>query len=148
MADKISASKRSDNMRAIRSSDTQIELALRRALRRHGLTGYRLHRRDLPGRPDVAYVGRRLAVFVDGCFWHGCPVCYVAPTTKSEYWQDKLRRNIERDRAADERLRSDGWTVLRFWEHDIEADVDACVARVAEQLGTTAGPDRTLQKED
>lgn len=148
MADKISADKRSDNMRAIRSSDTQIELALRRALRRQGLTGYRLHRKDLPGRPDIVYVGRKLAIFVDGCFWHGCPVCYVAPATKGEYWREKLRRNMERDHIVGERLRSEGWTVLRFWEHDIEADVDACVARVAAQLGTTIALCRPLPKED
>jgi DNA mismatch endonuclease (patch repair protein) len=137
MADKISAERRSNNMRAIRSANTKIELALRRALRERGLTGYRVHRRDIAGRPDVAFIGLRVAVFVDGCFWHGCPECYVAPSTQSAYWKDKLARNQARDAAATAALEAGGWEVLRFWEHEVEADASECAARVEEAVAAS-----------
>jgi DNA mismatch endonuclease (patch repair protein) len=135
--DKISAARRSENMRAIRSANTKIELSLRTALRRRGMTGYRIHRRDIPGRPDVAFLGLRVAVFVDGCFWHGCPRCYVAPSTQSSYWTEKLARNVARDEAASATLKSSGWSVLRFWEHEVESDADACAARVEEAVAAS-----------
>lgn len=138
MADKISADRRSANMGAIRSRDTRIERLLRQSLRSLGLTGYRLDRRDLPGRPDIAFIGHRLAVFVDGCFWHGCPRCYVAPKTATAYWNDKLARNQARDRSADDALISLGWVVLRFWEHEVEADSDECARRVEAALRGSA----------
>lgn len=119
-----------------RSADTRPELALRRALRRLGLTGYRL-RRPVPGAPrrtvDVAFVGRRVAVMVDGCFWHGCPAHGSAPRANSGYWGPKLARNRERDAETTALLESAGWTVLRFWEHEDPEESAAAVAKALDR---------------
>jgi DNA mismatch endonuclease Vsr len=104
------------NMAAIRGRDTKPELRLRRLL--HGL-GYRfrLQRRDLPGRPDIVFPGRRKAIFVHGCFWHrhGCRNS-VLPKARAAWWAEKLGRNVERDRAAVIALEALGWSVLTVWE--------------------------------
>lgn len=100
--------------------DTTPELALRRELWRRGLRGYRLDWR-VPGlrrRTDLAWPGRRLAVFVDGCYWHQCPDHGRLPTANRTWWREKLARNVRRDRDTDERLRAAGWTVVRVWEHE------------------------------
>ena len=131
---------RSANMKANRRADTKPELVLRRAL--HGL-GYRYrkdHRLDLAGgtrvRPDIVFTARRVAVFVDGCFWHCCPEHGSQPSANNWYWEPKLRRNVERDRAADEALGNAGWTVVRLWEHEqLNAAVDAVVAALAATAG-------------
>lgn len=123
---------RSRNMRANRRADTKPEVALRRAL--HGL-GYRYRkdfRLDLPGgvrvRPDIVFTAKKIAVFVDGCFWHVCPEHGRQPTTNEWYWTPKLRRNMERDRAADAALTASGWQVVRLWEHEpLPSAVDAVV---------------------
>ncbi len=105
--------------------DTQPELALRRALHARGFR-YRVDW-ALPGMPrrraDIAFPRRRVAVFVDGCFWHSCPVHKTVPATNSRWWVEKLAKNVNRDRGTDEHLRSMGWTVLRFWEHEPLNDV-------------------------
>lgn len=110
-----------------RSKDTRPELELRRALRRRGLTGYRL-RWKVPGAPrrsiDVAFVGRRLAVLVDGCYWHGCPQHFAVPKGNRAYWSKKVARNRERDLETTALLESAGWRVLRFWSHE---DPEKCV---------------------
>src|SRR5215471_9857398 len=127
---------RSANMKANRRSDTKPELALRRAL--HGL-GYRYrkdHRIDLDDgvrvRPDIVFTARRVAVFVDGCFWHCCPDHGSQPAANTWYWEPKLRRNVERDRVADAALARAGWTVLRLWEHE---SLTAAVVTVSQALG-------------
>jgi DNA mismatch endonuclease, patch repair protein len=121
-------------MSRIRAKDTQPELLLRRALWRSGLRGYRLDVKNLPGRPDVAWKKHRLAVFVDGAFWHGHPSAFRAGKS-GEYWDRKIQRNMERDRKADAALGDLGWSVLRFWDFDVRADVEACVTAVEAELG-------------
>ena len=107
-------------MKANRRADTKPELALRSAL--HAL-GYRYRkdfRLDLPARrvrPDIAFTARKVAVFVDGCFWHACPDHGSQPKNNEWYWSPKLARNVERDRAADAALTQAGWIVVRLWEH-------------------------------
>lgn len=96
---------------------TQLELAVRRRLHAAGLR-FTVNRRDLPGRPDVVLSRARLAVFVDGCFWHACPEHAVWPKNNAGWWKAKLTANVERDRRKDTELQSLGWTVLHFWEHD------------------------------
>lgn len=104
-------------MATIRGQDTGPEIAVRRMLHAMGYR-YRLHRRDLPGRPDVAFPGRHKAVFVHGCFWHQHPGCKLArqPKSRLNYWLPKLRRNQERDRERLEALATMGWKVLIIWE--------------------------------
>lgn len=134
MVDHLSPAGRSRNMAAIRSVDTKPELTLRAALRQAGATGYRVHRKDLPGRPDVAFIRWRVAVFVDGVFWHGHPNHWNPQTASSDYWRTKIARNIERDRAADVALTDAGWRVIRLWETDVKNALDGCVAQVKAAL--------------
>lgn len=141
MADHLSPDGRSRNMAAIRSKDTKPELAMRAALRRAGATGYRLHRRDLPGRPDIAFIRWKVAVFVDGAYWHGHPD-HVRPNA-SPYWVAKMERNRARDAAADEALHALGWTVVRIWDIELLADPEACRDKVLQALLASGWPHMT-----
>jgi DNA mismatch endonuclease (patch repair protein) len=109
---------RSEVMRRVKGSDTTPERRVRAMLRAAGLTGYRLHRRDLPGRPDIAFIGRRVAIFVHGCFWHGhdCPRGARAPKANAAYWSGKIARNRARDVAALSALTAKGWRACVIWE--------------------------------
>jgi DNA mismatch endonuclease (patch repair protein) len=120
---------RSANMSRIRGINTKPELLLRKALWKKGLR-YRLHSRIEGIRPDIVFKTKRLAVFVDGCFWHGCPLHYVRPRSKPEFWADKLRANTARDQVQTLRLIEDGWMVLRFWEHEIKSGLEQVAALV------------------
>ncbi|MGD1282055.1 very short patch repair endonuclease [Mycobacterium seoulense] len=137
MADHLSPQGRSRNMAAIRSKNTKPELALRKALRDAGATGYRLHRKDIPGRPDLAFIRWKVAVFVDGVFWHGHPDHWNPETASSDYWRTKIARNMERDRAADAALQDVGWRVVRMWDQDVKTDIGACVDRVRQALAAS-----------
>lgn len=102
--------------------DTSPELAVRRELWHRGSRGYRVDRNlGLPGvrrRADIAFVGARLAVFIDGCFWHACPEHGSHPRSNRDYWSEKLSRNVRRDRETDRLAREEGWRVVRIWEHE------------------------------
>ena len=108
-------------MRRIRGKNTGPELAVRGLLRALGFTGYRLHRKDLPGRPDVAFVGRRKAILIHGCFWHGhdCKVGRREPKSNRDYWLPKIERNRRRDAAHQVELARLGWSVLTVWECEL-----------------------------
>ena len=112
---------RSEIMRRIRGKNTIPEIAVRRILRVLGFSGYRLHRKDLPGSPDIAFVGRRKAIFVNGCFWHGhsCKVGMRKPKSNQEYWIPKIERNILKDTLDFKGLEDVGWKVLVVWECEI-----------------------------
>jgi DNA mismatch endonuclease (patch repair protein) len=120
-------------MSRIRGKNTKPEIVLRSALWSLGLR-YRLHA-PLLGKPDIVFLGSRVAVFVDGCFWHGCPDHSVKPKTNSSFWKTKLRKNIERDIRASASLEAAGWTVVRIWEHEIKEDISAAVGRVIRAFG-------------
>lgn len=109
---------RSAVMARVKARDTGPERAVRALLRLHGLTGYRLDRRDLPGRPDIAFIGRKRAIFVHGCFWHGhdCKRGARAPKANAAYWAAKIARNRARDAAALAALGALGWRALVVWE--------------------------------
>ena len=111
---------RSDTMRAVKSRDTGPERAVRAVLRRFA-PGYRLDRRDLPGRPDIAYLRRKKAIFVHGCFWHGhdCARGARAPKANADYWAQKIARNRARDAAAQAALAAMGWRALTLWECEL-----------------------------
>jgi len=112
---------RSRIMSAIRGkSNKSTEVRLRMALVRHGIGGWVLHPDELPGRPDFYFPQSGIAVFVDGCFWHGCRRCGHIPKTRSEFWGAKLMRNQTRDRMTNQRLRRLGVIVIRLWEHNFK----------------------------
>lgn len=120
-------------MSSIRKTDTKPELALRSALHRAGLRGYRVYVRRMPGNPDIVYTRWKVAVFVDGVFWHGRPD-YFQFGTKGEYWDRKIAGNIERDAKVNRALSDLGWEVLRFWDVDILADPSPAIRAIAEAL--------------
>lgn len=104
-------------MQANKSKDTSPELVVRAGLRERGLTGYRLHWKKAPGRPDVCFPGRKVAIFVNGCFWHRCPHCHLsAPKTNVDFWTAKFARNRARDLRDCNLLVQSGWVVLVVWE--------------------------------
>ena len=135
---------RSENMQRIRGSDTGPELAVRKLLRELGFTGYRLHQKDLPGRPDVAFVGRRKAVMVHGCFWHGhgCKVGSREPKSNRDYWLPKIERNRQRDAVHLANLDRLGWSVLTVWECELR-DRRALSAKLAAFLRTDSATRKT-----
>lgn len=116
-------------MSRIRGRDTGPEQVLRRALWAAGMR-YRLHSRTPVGRPDIVMKMRRVAIFIDGCFWHGCPEHYVRPRSRTAFWSAKLRENVARDIRQTAALTEQGWSVLRFWEHEVFTDVEGVVERI------------------
>jgi DNA mismatch endonuclease (patch repair protein) len=120
-------------MARIRSKNTKPELALRRALWAAGVRGWRIHPKGVPGKPDLAFIRWRVAVFVDGRFWHGHPD-FFTPGKSGAYWDAKISRTQERDRIANETLVSAGWTVHRFWDFEVEDQLGDCVQKVQASL--------------
>ncbi len=135
--DVLSREQRHKNMSHIRAKDTTPEILLRKALWHCGLR-YRKNYRQLPGSPDIAITRYRIAIFVDGDFWHAKghrehPGEQIA--TNKEFWQKKLKRNVERDKEVNDELTDMDWVVLRFWESDIKKDLKKCVKTVCEYCG-------------
>lgn len=128
MVDNLAPEQRRRCMASVRQKGTKPELELRRILWAKGLR-YRLNRR-LPGKPDLVFVGPRVVVFVDGCFWHACPVHGTIPATNSEFWKKKISGNVDRDRRVSEELRADGWVVVRVWEHEVKNDLVRVARRI------------------
>jgi DNA mismatch endonuclease (patch repair protein) len=113
----VTTPQRSKNMAAIRGAgNITTELLFAKILRKQRITGWRRHL-ELPGKPDFAFPKLKVAIFVDGCFWHFCPRCTKIPKQNVKYWIEKKRRNKSRDRKVTRQLRDKGWRVLRFWEH-------------------------------
>lgn len=133
VGDHLSVAGRSKVMAAIRSTNTKPELAVRRGLRALGATGYRIHVRDLPGRPDVAFTRWKVAVFVDGAYWHGHPEHFNGETATA-YWREKIARTQERDRLANLALEQLGWRVLRYWDFQVKLDCSVVVKSIAAEL--------------
>jgi DNA mismatch endonuclease (patch repair protein) len=122
-------------MQSNRSRNTGPELALRRLLRDAGYPGYRLHWKAVPGHPDIAYPGRKIAIFVNGCFWHRCPHCNPpSPKSHAEYWEAKFETNQERDNRKRESLQALGWAVVVVWECQLEKTPEQVVAQVLQVL--------------
>ena len=136
MVDIWSKAKRSEVMARIRGRGNRTtEVRLAAVFRAHGITGWR-RQYPLPGRPDFAFPARRLAVFVDGCFWHGCPRHATWPKQNAAFWRAKILANRARDRAVGRELRARGWRVLRLWQHALRVrDEPALVRRLRRALG-------------
>jgi len=134
MTDIMSKEKRSALMSRIRGKDTGPERTMAKALRKAGLRPKR-HDARLPGRPDFVFARAKVAVFVDGDFWHG----WRFPAWEHKltpFWREKIGKNRERDKRNFRRLRRDGWTVIRIWEHDVERAPEACIARILSSLSS------------
>ena len=144
MVDRLSVERRSWLMSRVRQKDTTPEMAVRRAAHSLGLR-FRLHRRDLPGTPDLVFPGRKAAIFVHGCFWHRHEGCKKAttPKSRSDFWQAKFQRNVVRDAEALEELEGRGWRTLVIWQCETgdSSTIKALLARFFD-LETSAG--RTL----
>ena len=126
---------RSMIMSRIRGKDTGPEIVLGQALSRLGLRYrkyYRLGRKTI----DIAFVKKRLAVFVDGCFWHGCPICYKPPKSNKGYWAAKMKRNRIRDKKTNKELEANGWIVIRVWEHDVRSNANELARVIQKKLSS------------
>jgi DNA mismatch endonuclease (patch repair protein) len=128
------AALRSRTMAAIPSERTSLEQLLARKMWASGMRGWRRHIRVEGAKPDFVFSRRKLAVFVDGCFWHACPECSKRPATNTDYWTKKLTRNAQRDARQTSTLVAAGWRVLRFWGHELQTTPEVCVERVQEAL--------------
>jgi DNA mismatch endonuclease (patch repair protein) len=138
MADALTPDQRSSLMSRVKTRDTGPEVLLRRALWKAGIRGWRLHPSGVPGKPDLVWKGKRVAVFVDGAFWHGHPNYYWGQS--GPFWDAKIARNRDRDGRVNAELTGQGWRVLRLWDFEVERNPDGCVERVTELLRTTPCP--------
>jgi DNA mismatch endonuclease, patch repair protein len=129
MTDVLTQEQRKYNMSRIRGKNTGPEVKLRKMLFAEGIRGYRIHY-NLPGKPDIVFTKKKIAIFVDGCFWHKCPVCFQEPETRKEFWMKKIQSNVERAKKVNEQLRIDGWTVIRIWEHEIRKDPEMVIRKI------------------
>lgn len=119
MADVFTPQKRSEVMSRIRGKgNASTEQRMIKHFREQGIKGWRRNW-PLPGKPDFVFPKLRIAVFVDGCFWHRCPKCYRQPATNAEFWEAKIGRNVERDKEVNRELKERGWKVVRVWEHEL-----------------------------
>ncbi len=133
--DNLTPEQRKKNMQNIKSKNTKPEMLLRKKLFQCGLR-YRIHGKDIVGKPDIYIKSKKIAIFIDSDFWHGrlYKEGKSIPKTNQDYWIPKLERNIKRDIEVTEKLQSDGWTVIRFWETNIKKNLDECADKVLSQL--------------
>ncbi|MCL2605714.1 MAG: very short patch repair endonuclease [Coriobacteriia bacterium] len=131
------------SMQGNKRRDTNPELKMRKLLREAGYPGYRLQWKKVPGRPDIAYPGRKIAIFVNGCFWHRCPKCDLPlPKSNQEFWKAKFKRNIERDNRKINELEALGWKVFIIWECELKDDgkpkmIEYAFLDIASRAGTS-----------
>src|SRR5208282_2575346 len=130
MVDKLTPANRSKVMASIKGKNTGPELTVRRLLWAMGKR-YKVHDREITGTPDISNRRAKVAVFIDGCFWHGCRTCYREPQSNVEYWRRKLQRNRQRRKVVKHTLKSTGWHILEFWEHEVAADPVKVAATIA-----------------
>ena len=123
MTDNLSSEDRRKTMRSVKSKNTKPERTLFAMLVGMGLKGWHKHDNDIMGNPDVVFEEARIVIFVDGCFWHGCPVCKrpLKPQSNREYWERKINRNVQRAEETNHLLEQQGWQVIRIWEHEIRS---------------------------
>lgn len=133
MADTVSKKKRSEIMRSVKSKDTKLEIAFRKILSAKGLK-YIKNSGKYFGKPDIIFKKRKVAIFIDSCFWHGCKKHCRIPSTKKQYWIPKIKRNIERDREVTKYYKKHQWKVFRIWEHVINDKTKKYSEKIIKQL--------------
>jgi len=132
MNDIFTKEERSQLMSRIKTRDTGIEKALRSAL---WMRGHRFRvQYNVSGKPDIVFPKYKIAIFCDGCFWHGCPICKKYPVSNKEFWMKKFEINQKRDKETSIKLKEEGWMVLRFWGHEIKNDIDQVVKKIEKVL--------------
>lgn len=133
MADTVSKKKRSEIMSAVRSKDTKMEIAFRKAIWRKGLR-YSKNSSKYFGKPDIVLKKYKTAIFLDSCFWHGCKKHCRIPTARKKYWTEKIERNKQRDKAVNHYYKKIGWKVFRIWEHDIKRNPEKIIKSISDIL--------------
>jgi len=133
MTDVLTIEQRSYNMSQIKGTDTKPEVKLRKYIYSKGIRGYRKSS-DLPGKPDIIFNKYKLAIFVDGCFWHRCPKCFKEPDTNKSFWKEKISGNVNRDKKINRLLSNKGWKILRFWEHELNNNLNKCYLNLYNEL--------------
>lgn len=133
MTDILTKKQRSYNMTRIKSKNTGPELALRKMLSQNKISGYRLHYKIF-GKPDLVFPRKKLAVFIDGCFWHKCPFCFVKPASRLKFWEKKIKNNVERDKQVNKSLKKNGWKILRIWEHELRKNPEMIYKKIVRKL--------------
>ena len=133
MTDVLTSEQRKFNMSRIRGKNTGPEVRLRKLLWSQGVRGYRIHY-NLPGKPDIVFTKKKIAIFIDGCYWHKCPVCFQEPETQKEFWMKKIQSNVDRDKKVNEQLKGEGWNVIRIWEHEIRKNPSLVIEAIRENL--------------
>lgn len=127
--------KRAAMMRAIKASGNRsTEMRFRAALVRRGISGWRVNPANITGHPDFFFPEKNVALFIDGCFWHGCDRCGHIPKTNRPFWRAKITGNRLRDRRTTEKVQNEGINVLRFWEHELKEDMGGCLRRLEKML--------------
>jgi DNA mismatch endonuclease (patch repair protein) len=122
-------------MSANKSKNTKPELLLRKALWAEGIKGYRIHSKLLPGKPDIAFISKKVALFINGCFWHRCPYCnYQLPKNNTAFWQNKFEKNVERDNKKITALKEIGWTTITIWECELQKNHKEQILKVQRAL--------------
>jgi DNA mismatch endonuclease (patch repair protein) len=138
--DTMSRKRRSQLMSSIKSrGNKRTELAMAKLLRSYHVTGWRRHL-QIPGKPDFVFRSNQAALFIEGCFWNGCPNHYSAPTSNAAFWHKKFLCNKKNDQAVNKKLKSRGWRVLRLWEHDLQLHPRLCIRRVIALLAKDKVP--------
>lgn len=118
-------------MSANKAKNTKPEMTFRKALWNKGIRGYRLHWKNIPGRPDIVFVSKKIAIFVNGCYWHRCPYCHPSmPKSNTEFWHNKFKKNIERDKKKIQELEKLGWKVITIWECQIKKELEQQIEKV------------------
>jgi len=133
MPDKFDKQTRSAIMSKIKDKNTSLEVNFRKLLWRKGLKRYRIHY-NLPGKPDIVFVSRKIVMFLDGDFWHGYNWKKLGKIPPKKYWQGKIQKNIDRAKRYNKQLKRDGWIVLRFWEHDIKKNPEKCIKKIKKEF--------------
>lgn len=124
--DNLTKEQRSFNMSRIKSKNTEIEKRFRALIFKKGYLGYRTKNNKIPGNPDIFFPKKKLAIFIDGCFWHQCNFCFKKPKSNSNYWNKKIKKNVLRDKKINKILKEKKIIVLRFWEHEIKNNILSC----------------------
>lgn len=133
--DVLNKKQRSHCMSSVKNRGTNLELSFTKEIYSAGLRGYRL-KSKLLGKPDIYFPSKKLAIFIDGCFWHGCPKCNSRPKTNKKFWFEKIRVNIQRDHTVTKQLKNRGVIVQRFWEHEIKNNPSKCVNEILGYFST------------